>query len=68
MIAGHPIAGAPLSGSGETTVIYAPVSRIMAGGGINSRPAELVELGVDLLWDNGDLIVWDNDENIGWEA
>ena len=50
-------------------LVYEPVSRIMTGGGSNMRPAELVELGVDLLWDTeDDYITWDDDTIIGWEA
>lgn len=50
-------------------LVYEPVSRIMAGGFSNMRPAELVVLGVDLLWDNeDDYITWDDGDIIGWEA
>jgi hypothetical protein len=50
--------GAPL--------IYPPVSRLASGA--YSPGAQLVTLGVDLEWDNGDPMTWDNDESIGWEA
>jgi hypothetical protein len=52
----------------STVTTYEPVSRIMAGGWSNGRPAEVAVLGVDLLWDDEQEIIWDNDENIGWEA
>ena len=68
MIGGHPIAGAPIAGSGQTIVIYAPVSRIMAGGWSNSRPPAVAVLGVDLLWDDEQEMIWDDEQNIGWEA
>lgn len=47
---------------------YEPVSRIMTGGGMNMRPAELVELGHGIFWDTEDIIAWDDDTEIGWEA
>ena len=56
-------------------VYYLPVSKIMAGGFANTRPASVVILGVDLIWDDGstitnnfNYIVWDNGDNIAWEA
>ena len=39
---------------------FDPVSRIVAGGWSNNRPAEVAVLGVDLIWDD--------DTEIGWEA
>lgn len=46
---------------------YDPVSRLVSGGSMNTRPAQVAELGVDLLWDNGDYIIWDNGDRIAWE-
>ena len=45
---------------------FDPVSRIVAGGWSNNRPAEVAELGLDLIWDNGDYIVCDNGDRINW--
>ncbi len=60
---------------GNVPVYYLPVSKIMAGGFANTRPASVVILGVDLIWDDGstitnnfNYIVWDNGDNIAWEA
>jgi hypothetical protein len=52
----------------DEVVFYQPVSRIMAGGWTNSRPAAVAVLGVDLLWDTEDIITWDDGTDIGWEA
>lgn len=55
-------------GEMDDAIVYAPVSRIIAGGFSNGRPVEVAVLGLDLLWDDGDYIVWDDDQNIGMEA
>ena len=47
---------------------FEPVSRIVAGGWSNNRPAEVAVLGVDLIWDDEQLMIWDDDTEIGWEA
>ena len=47
---------------------FDPVSRIVAGGWSNNRPAEVAVLGVDLLWDDEQFMIWDDDTEIGWEA
>jgi len=45
---------------------FEPVSRIVAGGWSNGRPAEVAVLGAELLWDNGDFIVYDSGDHINW--
>jgi hypothetical protein len=52
----------------DEVVFYQPVSRIMAGGWTNARPAAVAVLGVDLLWDTEDIITWDDGTDIGTEA
>ena len=47
---------------------FEPVSRIVAGGWSNNRPAEVAVFGVDLIWDDEQLMIWDDDTEIGWEA
>lgn len=49
-------------------LVYAPVSRLMAGGFSTGRPAVVAVLGLDLLNDAGDYITNDDDEIIGTEA
>ena len=49
-------------------VVFEPVSRILAGGFSNTRPAAVAVLGVDLEWDSEDWIGWDDGSDIGWEA
>jgi hypothetical protein len=68
MIGGFPIAGAPIAASGQQIVVYAPVSRIIAGGFSNGRPAQvatLIEAEV-MMWDDGDVIMWDDGTAIAW--
>ncbi len=60
-----PITG-PASNSSSTPLTFQPVSRIVAGGWSNSRPAAVAVLGAELLWDNGDNIFWDNGDYIIW--
>ena len=54
--------------------IYNPVSKIQSGGWVNTRPAQVAELGVDLIWegsivtDDFTYIIWDNGDRIAWEA
>lgn len=55
-------------GEMDDTLVYAPVSRIIAGGFSNGRPVEVAVLGVDLLWDDEQEMIWDNGDSIGWEA
>lgn len=50
----------------DEMVIYGPVSKLQTGGGTGSP--SLAEIGLDLLWDDGDFIAWDNGDIIGWEA
>ena len=45
---------------------FDPVSRIVAGGWSNGRPAEVAVLGAELLWDNDDFIVYDSGDHINW--
>ena len=45
---------------------YEPVSRIVAGGWSNNRPAEVAVLGAELLWNNDDFIVYDSGDHINW--
>jgi hypothetical protein len=61
-----PIAATPIA-SADETVELVRVSADRGGGGI-SYTVNRVELGADLLWDDGSEIVWDDDTNIGGEA
>lgn len=49
------------------SVVYPRISRIMSGGVSNSRPAQVYQVGVDLLWEDDSFIGWESEENIGWE-
>ncbi len=49
-------------------LVYDPVSRILAGGFANTRPAAVAVLGSDLIDDEGNFIVSDDDYEIGTEA
>ena len=51
-------AGSPLT--------FPPVSRLASGA--YSPGAQLAELGLDIEWDNNDIIVWDDGSGMGWEA
>ncbi len=47
---------------------YEPISRIIAGGFSSGRPTEVAVLGLDLIWDDEQIMTWDDDTEIGWEA
>jgi len=57
-----------MSDGESTPLVYEPVSRIIAGGFSNGRPAQVAVLGALLIWDNGDYIAWDNGDFISWES
>ena len=59
--------GQVLSSPGSP-LIFEPISRIIAGGFSNGRPVEVAVLGVDLIWDDEQIMTWDDDTEIGWEA
>ena len=42
-----------------------PVSRLASGA--YSPGVKLAELGADLEWDDGSIMVWDDETGIGWE-
>lgn len=51
----------------STPLVYEPVSRIMAGGFSNGRPAQVADLRIAILWDDGDAIFWDDGTAITWD-
>jgi hypothetical protein len=65
-IAASPIAATPIAVSEETAELVR-VSAASTAGGI-SYTVNRVELGGDLLWDDGSEIVWDDETNIGGEV
>jgi hypothetical protein len=66
-IGGDAIAANALGGD-DDTVVYSPVSRVIAGGFSSGRPTELAVLGIDLIWDDESIMTWDDGSEIGWEA
>jgi hypothetical protein len=58
-----PIAAVPIAATDETTELVR-VSADRGGGGI-SYTVNRVELGADLLWEDGSLMTWEDDSNIG---
>jgi hypothetical protein len=47
--------------------IYYPVSRIMAGGFSNTRPAQTATIYEVMLWDDGTPMLWDDGTPIFWD-
>jgi hypothetical protein len=73
MITGYDVVGfaavdGPTTSASSAALTLPTVSRIMAGGWSNARPAAVAVLGVDLLWDTEDIITWDDGTDIGTEA
>jgi hypothetical protein len=52
----------------DEVVFYQPVSRIMAGGWFNSRPAQVVTLEEAIQWNDGTNILWNDDTPIFWNS
>jgi hypothetical protein len=50
----------------DEVVFYQPVSRIMAGGWSNSRPATVVTLESGVLWNDGTNVLLNDDTPLFW--
>lgn len=60
------IAGDEIAGDNSNHIIYLPVSKVTSGGVQNTRPKQIVQLGAEIAYDNGDEIIYDNGDNVTW--